>query len=206
MMQIVRVCGGLGNQMFQYAFSKALEAKSSSPVKLDLSIYQSGKTMQGNIDLVHNGFELSKVFNIKAQSATEEEIKSLAVIPNGFIQRLRRKYFTPKTHFIDKDFIYQPELLEPSNRYYDGYWQTEKYFIDIKDTLYKDFTFKQELSARSKALLENLGNAPLSMHIRRGDYTAKDYYNVCTLEYYKKALKEAYNHITPSEIIIFSNC
>ena len=206
MFMIVRICGGLGNQMFQYAFAKALQFNTGCNVKVDLSLYRSITKSSGKIDNVHNGFELENLFALKIDEASEMEIKNLAALPNSFLGRVRRKYFTPKDHFIDKKFLYQPNLFSSSYRYFDGYWQTEKYFIDIKDDILTDFSFKKPFSERNVSLLSKMGRVPLSIHIRRGDYLASAEYNsICSMQYYKNALQTLFSKRKPSSILIFSD-
>ncbi len=68
-MIISHIIGGLGNQMFQYAVGRALSLERRVPLSLDTQDF-SGYTL-------HNGFELDYIFNIKAQLATDREIKDI---------------------------------------------------------------------------------------------------------------------------------
>jgi hypothetical protein len=76
---------------------------------------------------------------------------------------------------------------------YYGNFQTEKYFLNIREELLKDFSFKKEIYNESNEYIKNLKkhNKPIvSIHVRRGDYVnIQNYHPLCTLEYYKKSLE-----------------
>ena len=157
-MKIVKINGGLGNQMFQFAFYKALQHSNNNEVFIDLSAYQ-GKQFQDGINLLHNGFELPELFSITYQEVPLKDVKKLSTQPTNLLNRVLRKYFTKKTHFIDKNFGFNEELISkplPSNIYLEGYWQTEKYFSHIKDEILRDFSFKTPLSKKNLEVLEEL--------------------------------------------------
>lgn len=206
-MKIVKINGGLGNQMFQFAFYKALQHSNNNEVFIDLSAYQ-GKQFQDGINLLHNGFELPELFSITYQEAPLKDVKKLSTQPTNLLNRVLRKYFTKKTHFIDKNFGFNEELISkplPSNIYLEGYWQTEKYFSHIKDELLKDFSFKTPLSKKNLDILEDAGTETASIHIRRGDYLKTQTLNVCSKDYYLNAIKLLFSKANPKSILIFSD-
>ena len=206
-MKIVKINGGLGNQMFQFAFYKALQHSNNNDVFIDLSAYQ-GKQFQDGINLLHNGFELPELFSITYQEAPLKDVKKLSTQPTNLLNRVLRKYFTKKTHFIDKNFGFNEELISkplPSNIYLEGYWQTEKYFSHIKDELLKDFSFKTPLSKKNLDILEDAGTETVSIHIRRGDYLKTQTLNVCSKDYYLNAIKLLFSKANPKSILVFSD-
>lgn len=208
-MKIVKIQGGLGNQMFQYAFARSLEAHGHT-VFLDTSLYNK-MIIRGGINYCHNGFELAQLFNVKFNIAEISTVKRIATRPNNLLNRVKRKYFTKKTHYIDKTFKYTPEIFSnQENIYLEGYWQSEKYFEAIADSIRKEFTFKLPLSKRSLQLLEENpvnGNPKLdaSIHIRRGDYLNGKTHAVCTEKYYNNAIQHAVKNSTISRFLVFSN-
>jgi len=91
-----------------------------------------------------------------------------------------------------------------------GYWQCEKYFSDIGDKIRDDFVFPAELSEEGSALQEEIRDTEsVAVHIRRGDYLEegnyKVYGNICTLEYYKKALSYIRRKCGHPRFFMFSN-
>ncbi len=203
-MKIVKIQGGLGNQMFQYAFAKALEKKGHD-VYLDLSLYEK-KVERNGINYVHNGFELENLFAIEYKKASKTQIKKLGTIPNSVINRLRRKYFTKKTHYIDKVFRFSPEVLETSNDcYLDGYWQTEKYFETFSGEMRTLYQFKNSLSEKSQKVFEHQNKKMASIHVRRGDYLNGGLHDVCTKEYFNNAIDYAVANCMIEKLLVFSN-
>ncbi len=202
-MIIVNILGGLGNQMFQYALYRSLLEKKND-VKYDLSGF-------GNYEL-HNGYELNRLFNITENIATKEECTSLKD-SNTFLGKVKKKVFgSKKTHVIDKDFKFDPSVFELNQAYLDGYWQSEKYFTSIEDIIRKEFTFKLPMQdPRNKEIVEKMKTTnSVSLHVRRGDYVtnpsaAKVHGNICTLDYYEKAIKLVNNKVQDPVFFVFSD-
>ena len=95
----------------------------------------------------------------------------------------------------EKDMsVYYPEFLKMTrDSYFTGYFQTEKYFADIREILLKDFSLKRSVNDENLQMLEQIYNVnAVSLHVRRGDYLlAKNMsvLGVCSLDYYKNAIE-----------------
>ena len=203
-MKIVKMQGGLGNQMFQYAFAKALEKKGHD-VYLDLSLYNKNLIRNG-INYVHNGFELAELFEVDCNVASEKQVKKLGTLADSFFNRLRRKYLTKKTHYIDKIFKYTPAVLEDKKDcYLDGYWQTEKYFESFASEIRSAFQFKKSVSEKTQSAMLQITENTASLHVRRGDYLNGGLHDVCTKEYFNTAIYYAMNKSGITNFLIFSN-
>ena len=203
-MKIIKIIGGLGNQMFQYAFYLALKNRyPNEEIKLDINLF---KTYQ-----LHNGFELEKVFHISAPYATPKEISRISYyVPNYKLQRVIRKLLPARrTEYIEKcDFLFQPEVFRTGDCYYEGYWQNYRYFDDIFSEVSAAFSFKNGLERKNKMILEQISNnqQAVSIHIRRGDYiNHKTLGNICDIEYYTKAIQLIFHHYSNPCFYIFSN-
>jgi len=185
-MKIVRVSGGLGNQLFQYAFARALELRTGDEVFLDLSTY--------GYEAAHNGFELDGLFAVRYKAAAEKDIVRLGTRPQGSFSQLRRKYFTKRTHHIDRLFRYDSEVFSlKGDRYFEGWWQTERYFAPYADKLKEELRFIANPGAHNEALLRDIAGATgvdlVSVHVRRGDALKNPDTWVCTDAYYRRALE-----------------
>ncbi|WP_025749559.1 alpha-1,2-fucosyltransferase [Priestia megaterium] len=203
-MIIVRVIGGLGNQMFQYALYKSLENEGKE-VKLDLTGF-------GDYDL-HNGYELNKIFNINENVATKDEINKLIKLPdNKVLSMIKRKFFSSTINYYSQDqFKYLSEIFQLDNVYLDGYWQSEKYFQGIKEVIRKEFKFKGEPNPKNIEMVKLMrGSNSVSIHFRRGDYISNpDAYKVhggiTTIHYYENAVKEIKSKVKEPKFFIFSD-
>ncbi len=204
----IRLSGGLGNQMFQYAAGKSLAQTQETQFKLDLSFFKLKGYTKRN-------FELSN-FNIQAELATEQEMTKyqtplwLNKINQIFKSSLGkpRGYFSEKKVSFDKDF-----LMLPKDSYIDGVWMSEKYFLNIRNELIGDFTIPpQNQTTTYKNWLNKITSTknPVSLHVRRGDYVKfpkiTQLYGICSPEYYNKAInlikKKNNDNIT---IFVFSD-
>ena len=198
-MKIVKIHGGLGNQMFQYAFALRLAAEGRDEVCIDTGGFDDQPA--------HNGFELGRLFSVSLPEAPREVVKRLAIRPMGILNRVRRKYLTKRSHIIDRKFGYQPELLSlEGDAYFEGYWQSEKYFAPIAAEIRSAFTFRQALAKRNEGILAAADRPLVSVHVRRGDYVTHDNLNLCSPRYYEnaaRALAEA--GIEPPRYLVFSD-
>lgn len=197
-MRIVKILGGLGNQMFQYAFSRELEKRSGEPVLLDLSSYEGYG--------LHHGYELERVFGIQAACAGLEDVDRLATRPLGLFSRARRKYFTKPSHFIDRYFGYYDKVFSRTgDTYYDGYWQSEKYFSSVRNDMRAAFSFSGGLGHDNEEALAALPPPRLSVHVRRGDYLKSVNQSVCGKDYYLRALDAALSSGGVASVVFLSD-
>ena len=202
-MIIVRVTGGLGNQMFQYAMYKSLEKKGKL-VKLDSkSFYETKKE--------HNGYELERIFDIKPNKPTKEDLEKFDENNISTLFKIKRKLFGDKKFVYDtKEYVFNKDVYKLKNSYLNGYWQSIKYFEGIENDIKKDFRFKNQLDNKNLEILNEIENSnSISIHIRRGDYMCPENYNmygcIATPTYYKKAIKVIEEKVENPTFFVFSN-
>lgn len=214
-MKIVNVIGGLGNQMFQYAFAVALKARCPyEKVYVDTQHYKNAfiKVYHGN-DFYHNGYEIDKVFpnaSIKPASALDL-MKVSYYIPNQILARAVRRLFPKRrTEFVadQQPYVFLPEATDiKGDCYFDGYWMTPKYFDAYRDAIIKEFSFRPFSNKENLAieLLLKQDNS-VTIHIRRGDYVGSSTLGgICTIAYYRNAIREARKLINNPAFFVFSN-
>jgi len=199
-MILVQLTGGLGNQMFQYAFAKALQAKGYE-VKLDITTFETYR--------LHGGFGL-EYYNITIPIASKEE---LIGYKTNFLTRIGEKFNLPNKKLVgEKTLLFQQELLSPpDNTSLYGYFQSEKYFNPLRHTIHEEFTLKAPLSPYSdsmKKTIQSLSNTA-SIHIRRGDYItdskANKFHGICGLDYYEEAISFLDSKFEEMHYFIFSD-
>ena len=207
-MIIVSIFGGLGNQMFQYACGRALAKHHDVELKLDNS-YLADKSERENFTV--RDYELD-VFNIKEEVSNIIEVRNF--VPDLWNcnksdllkYKLIRLFNGNKYYFEKKKFIFDPKIEQiKGNSYFYGYFQTEKYFSDIRKDLLQTFTLKNEPDNQNKRLIEKIKveNA-VSVHIRRGDYHDSPF-NLLDMEYYLNAIELIKQKVENPKFYIFSN-
>ncbi len=193
-MIIVKIKGGLGNQLFQYAYGRYLSLKLNKKLKFDLSFYQQQDFRK---------FEL-QCFNVNHSGLINFKDKIFIKGAHHF-----PKFFNNYLIKESGDNFDSPILDVDKNYYVDGYWQSDRFFKSIADVLKKDFQIKESLSDANKSLIKTIKNTnSVSVHFRRGDYVSipanKDY-NVCTKEYYSKALEIIESKTKDPRYFVFSD-
>jgi hypothetical protein len=186
-MIIINLKGGIGNQMFQYAFGKKLSLKNSDVLKLEID----GLERANAIGDIYRPFSLG-AFNVTAEVATAEEVQQLKY-PYGIISKGIR-FITARV--LKKTYtLFDPTALTwKGDRFLDGYWQSPDYFTDIRDTLLTEFTLKTPLSDAVTSYKKQIeSSTSVSMHIRRGDYAKNPQvlleFGICEASYYQKAME-----------------
>ena len=207
----IKLRGGLGNQMFQYAICKSLAIKNNTKVKFDIEELER--------DRLRN-FELG-YFKVSGIIASNIEIFFFSLLCNDFISKILRligiRYFYIKQKEIDindskqLDINFDASVLDKKgNLYIDGYWQCEKYFIDIDEVIKNDFTLKKELDETNRNLITQIRNCnSTAIHVRRGDYVnnkhTNEFHGTCSLKYYLNAIKIIEKRVKNPEFFVFSD-
>lgn len=200
--------GGLGNQLFQYAAAKTLALKHNTDLKLDVSFLEA---MHEN---AHTKRELElHYFQTSFHKATSEEIQ-LFNKPT-FFKKIVNKYFPfhPGNFYYakEKGFEYDQSFKSfPQNTYLEGFWQSEKYFSEIRSVLLKELVLKEKSGERINDVLHQiLGSNAVSIHIRRGDYitnkNASEFHGNLSMEYYYEALSLIAKRIAHPKVFVFSD-
>lgn len=203
-MKIVRINGGLGNQMFQYALFLAL--KFRFPEEEILVDYSLMKTYN-----VHNGLELDRVFGVPLPQASFRQLATLTrPVYHAKLARVVDKLLPKrKSEIIEaKDYTYNEEVFSNKSLYYRGYWQNFRYFIDARDYICSQFRFAIPINDKSKAILEELkeNNSTVSIHVRRGDYLKSPRYaGLCNLDYYRSAIDKIKSEVNNPTFYLFSD-
>lgn len=184
---VVKLKGGMGNQMFQYAFGRMLEtnaATTSFPITLlfDTTAFTNPLTTDTKRPYM---LDLLLTMATIADDATALRARN----PYGIISKIMRKIL--QKYNIGNPVTYIPALLQPPyQEYYEGYWQSEKYFLPIVDQLRQEFTLREPLGpegTRFFALIQNDPNA-VSIFYRRTDYVGNKTFDIGEQDYQTRAI------------------
>jgi len=209
-MIIMKLKGGLGNQMFQYAFGRALSLDSGKILVLDNSRFSGPRLNETPWPFALDDFQIKAQIGL---SPLENTLLKASQKRRGLKKKIARILF-PVTNIVESGFAYQGTALnvvQKSNYSFDGYWQSAKYFEHRRTSLLEDMQLKHALSARSIALLEQIKQSPSSvaLHIRRGDYisnaSANAVHGTCSIDYYLSAMDHLESKAVQLVFFVFSD-
>ncbi len=209
-MIVVRLAGGLGNQMFQYAAGRRLAQHHKVELKLDLSELENCPA-----GCTPRTFQLNTL-NISAGIASPEEIASTFCLQETLWglawSKLRQVVGFPRATMVtERHFHFDPRVLSaPRQSYLVGYWQSEKYFDEVSDALRREFTCREPLSGENRRVAEAIGACnSVSVHVRRGDYVtnpaSSETHGVCGMDYYHPCVEELCRTVPEPHLFLFSD-
>jgi len=206
---VVRLIGGLGNQMFQYAAARAVAVRCNAPLILDIS---------GFAGEAERRFALSP-FCIRAKKfdlapSWSRRNSRWGKIFQRFADGVNRRVATHKFGipiYREKSFRYDsgvPALQAPV--YMDGYFQSEKYFAGCRNVIFEDFQISHPPRSEARTLLKRIqASDAICMHIRRGDYVTdpatKAFHGLCSMDYYCRGLQDIVKNLAQPECFVFSD-
>lgn len=213
-MKIVNIIGGLGNQMFQYAFAVALKLQHPEEnVYIDIQHFHSFFFKKFRGMNLHNGFEITNVFpNANLPIAGFKQLAKITYwIPNYLISRILRKVLPiRKTEWIapyKMNYTYDREaLLNTRDCYYEGYWQSVHFYQCIKKELQMLYSHTNPNEYNLDLIRKIESSASVGIHVRRGDYLDEpEFRGICGIDYYRKAVCDLLRDGQKHTFFIFSN-
>ena len=209
-MIIVKLLGGLGNQMFQFAAGYALATHHDLPLKVDLTALKNYPR--------HSGFQLDKIFAGHFEQAKKIDLfKSLGLLSSK-ISKQGIEVSTEATLKSGSRVLQQPTLnfwpeffdYRKKNMYVSGYWQSSKYFEGVENELRRIFEFKNLLEDNNLKLAEEMrSRQSVSIHMRRGDYVtnprANAFHGVCSKAYYDTSIEYIRQQYPNANFYVFSD-
>ncbi|MBK9328469.1 MAG: alpha-1,2-fucosyltransferase [Sphingobacteriales bacterium] len=190
-MIVVRLMGGLGNQLFQYAAGRHLAHLNNADLYLDIS----------KLNLSGEGRPLWKYelgsFNVKCSLADERMLHDFHGTGFSVKERVITQLisFGKNKKYTSNQYGFDTHFLELKGNYYvRGYFLSEKYFKEIADIIRDEITIKQDFKPMDDRLISQIKNSKsIAIHIRRGDYirnlSSMDAHGLCSKDYYTKAIE-----------------
>lgn len=200
-MIICRLQGGLGNQMLQYACTRALSLLTGQRFWFDMSFLKNtpaGVTLR-ELELTH--------FSLEFQEASALRIARILPSPthtgNSFLYRKERQWYRFQNKWLNQKKITDPcayrydenvfSELNCRDYFLHGYFFSYRYFEKFRSVLLADFTPRRlSASAENYASAISQQKKSCSLHVRRGDYLASNVIGVhglCGMEYYREAIR-----------------
>ena len=206
-MIIIKLQGGLGNQMFQFALASIIAKTNKTKVLIDDNFFNDKvKTAT----FTPRDFELN-IFSNNYNVANEKEIKRFKQL--NYFNKIKRKLNLnyPK-YYSEKRFDFNPTVLKLNEPVYlEGYFQSYKYFDDQQAFVRNLFAFdSKKLDTQNKELLDKIESKnAIAIHIRRGDYvenaTVNTFHGVCSDAYYNNAITEVTTDLKEPLLVFFSD-
>ena len=198
----VKITGGLGNQLFQYAAGKSLAYDLNTDLYLDISHYsdfglpEHVKYYLNNFNIKIDGYTTSLSWKIKKKI---NEIKKQEEI-----------IFSDYEEVYGTNSTYKSEIKNlKGNICLDGYWGNEKYFGHNEKIIKDNLQLKKSPNKKNKKILKKMPSInSVALTVRRGDYLDpyfKAQFGFCTLSYYKKAIDEIIKEVNDPIFYIFSD-
>lgn len=221
-MIIIRMSGGLGNQMFQYALYLKLVSLGREVCFDDTTEYTT-VTDDGRVR--ERRPKMLGVFGINVPKVRQEDLIRMTDSDLRLSSRIRRKITGRKSKLLhDQDFHFDPEFLRVEDGYFAGCFQSPLYFAGVEEKVRRAFTFPENIldgqeraQAVRQQILEPSGEgacrAPYaacdsaSIHLRFGDYldNQKLYGGICTDAYYDAAVRYLTERCRGIRFFVFSN-
>jgi len=205
---IVKLQGGLGNQMFQYAAATAL-LKYGKKVGLDLNFLTENNTDKEGF--TSRKFELGIFKKIRAYKAIDAQV---SLFKNTSIYyKFVRLFVRSRLKHIEQqlnEYIPFDQFNKNNYFYLDGYFQSEKYFAAHRQQILNDFEFPPLDEANQVIKNKILAtDNPVSLHIRRGDYAqllaVNNVHGLLPVGYYNKAIAELQKQYPDITLFVFSD-
>lgn len=218
---IVDISGGLGNQLFQYAFGRAFQEKNGIDVFFNDEYFRAQEKVdeRWNANGIYHSNNLLSIFNLPVTYANKSQLEYIKTKNSSFfsacslVKFFKRLFKLPI--IVNGEMIencpqrFYPHFLNNySFMHYTGCYQNEKYFKAIEEIIRKEFVFPKfdENDEHNLSAAEKIAscNNPVFIHVRRGDYINLGW-NIASTDYYKKACDYMKKNVPDAEFFVFSD-
>lgn len=207
----VRLKGGLGNQMFQYAFGRAIAQRNGDDLALDLTYLLDRRP---GASIVFRDYDLG-MFPVRASFTRLSRLALRAPVPYAWLgaseawQRARAALGAQQ--YLREEAGFDPATLpRVGDLFLDGYWQDERFFAKVADEVRETFRSVPPLSPSSQALLHEIEtSASVSVNVRRTDFVhhpgSAKAHGFVGLDYYDRAMRLVEDRVAAPRLYVFSD-
>lgn len=210
----IKLMGGLGNQMFQYAFIKSQAKKNNQEFAIETGLFENNRYKKIIKNFLRVMLSVGKREGLN--TALKEIRQNKRQYDLSYFQLDSTARIIHSSHLPElrerKEFSFDSDMTTyRDNVAYIGYFNTEKYFSDIKEDIRSDFQLKSEylenLPKDIKARITNTNS--VSIHVRRGDYVSSEktntFHGTCGQNYYKRAIDIIKKEEADPKFFVFSD-
>lgn len=202
----IRLKGGMGNQMFQYAFAMGQAARLNTSLKVDCAALLD--RARGK-DFVYRDYDLV-LYKLEADFVIPPaKLRSMYKLKSAKLSRMVKRY-AQKGLALEKEKLFHVDEALINNPVdgvvYDGWWQSEKYFENVEAQVREAFSFREEIMPESQELLSKIKNTnAVCLNVRRTDFLTTPTLNATNLEYFQSAAKMMGEMVESPHFFIFSD-
>ncbi|QDS87746.1 Glycosyl transferase family 11 [Rosistilla ulvae] len=210
-MIVTRLIGGLGNQLFQYAYGAYLAKQAGVEHYIDVSAFEEYQLRDMTLDrFAIRALRLPEALRHRVPArysgaskaySSWQSFAARAFPRQSGVFRLRR----------EKPFGFRDKWLHShANLYTEGYWQGEAFFPGMEEALREEFRLVDPVSEATAAMARRMDNTQsVALHVRRGDYvsdpTNQKIFRTLEPGYYRRCLEDLRQHVADPQIFLFSN-
>jgi hypothetical protein len=206
-MIVVRLSGGLGNQLFQYATARGLSARNGGEVVLDRSWFEGTHWRT-----TARTYELDR-YPLVARPIADGDVRFLPLYRHPLLKRVP----LPRWTLCGLELVrethpgFDPRVASISdNAYLDGYWQSPRYFEHIADAIRRELTPTAPMTEADRRVAERMAaSQSVAVHVRRGDYVslpaAARAHGALSLDYYRAAVQRIRERVADPRFFVFSD-
>ena len=188
---VIRLVGGLGNQMFQYAAALGLAVRQGRALKMEVSAFEACDKRSYQLDCLkvpqdlYTGLPLFQPGSNSIAARVIRKIKRDVFKASAFRKGV---YCQPHFHFDPAFFkLSGVEIL------LNGYFQSPRHFESVAELLRERFQPVAPLSAMAADWAAKIAASPcsVSLHVRRGDYLQAPHaaqHDALDRDYYDRAV------------------
>ncbi len=184
--------GRLANQMFKYAALKGISKNRN----FDYCIPPSYQIIEKNKIV----YKTATKYFFKKNKHNHKLFKAFEM---GNLNKNQIRYLNNNETIQEKSFEFDSDIYNgcPDNVNIWGFFQSEKYFLNVRENLKNDFSFKKKYIERTKYELNKFEN-PISIHVRRTDYLTNENHSPLDIDYYDLAIS---NFSSDRTFLIFTD-
>lgn len=206
----VSLCGGLGNQLFQYATARAVAIRCDAALTLDLSWFDEAFSTSS---VTPRKYALAP-FSLPVRLG---RVRPVSRVRRGHLSRFLTSLghrLEPRfndNRFLETSFGFDEQVLRlEAPAWLAGYWQSPRYFCDVAPQIRADIGTYRGMTDACLDLLQKIRSVDaVCIHVRRGDYVtnkeAASFHGLCSLGYYTEGVSRVVQDLKVPHAFVFSD-